>query len=75
MLWGGGVDQVYGARDKKMAGWTKGQGKSTFFCPSAPYRVLLPLFLGRMDIEVPVFTMFCDSGRVEKGGKKTKKTI
>ena len=40
-----------------MADRTKGQGKTTFFCPSAPYRVLLPLFLGRMDIEVPVFTM------------------
>nr|EES52936.1 MAG: hypothetical protein UBAL3_82700050 [Leptospirillum ferrodiazotrophum] len=67
------MEQVYGARDKKMADRIERQGKTTIFCPFAPYRVLLPLFLGRMDIEVPVFTMFYDSGRVEKGGEKTKK--
>lgn len=57
-----------------MADRIERQGKTTIFCPFAPYRVLLPLFLGRMDIEVTVFTTTYEGDRVEKGGKKKKKT-
>ena len=48
--WGGGVDQTYGAWDRKMADWIERQGKTTIFCHSAPVFVGLVICCGRMHI-------------------------